>query len=116
MEALELLAGLDARYPANPLFRQRIAEIRDYLHDPASSADAWRELLRRARAGSVYAPQMTEVRARLGLASQLSAMNRTSDAIEQLKIVVDMHPTSPVGAIAQAESQLGAALARNPKK
>jgi tetratricopeptide (TPR) repeat protein len=116
MEALELLAGLDARYPANPLFRQRIAEIRDYLHDPASSADAWRELLRRARAGSVYAPQMTEVRARLGLASQLSAMNRTSDAIEQLKIVVDMHPTSPVGANAQAESQLGAALARNPKK
>jgi hypothetical protein len=116
MQALELLASLDARYPANPLFRQRIAEIRDsYLHDPASSADAWRELLGRARAGSIYAPQMTEVRARLGLASQLSAMNRTSDAIEQLKIVVDLHPTAPVGASAQAESQLRAALARSSK-
>ena len=51
--ALELLAGLDARYPQNPHFQQRIAEIRDtYLHDPASSAAAWRELLERALAGA----------------------------------------------------------------
>jgi len=117
MQALDLLAQLDARYPANPLFRQRIAEIRDtYLHDPAASADAWHELLERARAGSVYAPQMAEVRARLGLAAQLSAMNRTDDAIDQLKIVVNMHPSAPVGASAQAESRLRAALTRRQKK
>jgi len=116
MRALDLLASLDARYPGNPLFRQRVAEIRDvYLHDPQSSADAWRELLGRARAGSVYAPQMTEVRARLGLAAELTAMNRISDAIEQLKMVISLHPTAPVGARAQAESQLRAVLARSSK-
>jgi hypothetical protein len=114
--ALDLLAGLDARYPENPLFLQRIAEIRDtYLHNPASSAAAWRELLARARAGRVYAAAATEVRARLGLASQLTAMNRVNEAIEQLNIVVDMQPAAPIGAAAQAASQLRAARARSAK-
>lgn len=113
-EALVLLEQLDARYPANPLFRQRIAEVHDtYLHDHASSADAWRQLLARARAGSVYAAPATEVRARLGLASALTALHQTDAAIEQLRIVVDMHPTAPSGAQARAERALRAALARS---
>ena len=41
-QALELLEGLDARYPTNPLFLQRIAEVQDeYLHDRRASAAAW---------------------------------------------------------------------------
>jgi hypothetical protein len=116
-QALELLAGLDARYPANPHFHQRIAEIRDvYLHDAASSAAAWRELLERALAGRVYAARATEVRARLGLATELAAMNRVNEAIEQLQIVVSLHPAEPIGAAAHADAQLRAALARRAKK
>ena len=83
-DAIALLERLDARYPHNPLFRQRIAEIRDgYLHDHAASAAAWQMLLERALAGTVYSPRTTEVRARLGLASVLSAMNRTAEAIDR---------------------------------
>ena len=111
-EALDLLERLDARYPHNPLFLQLIAEIRDtYLHDHAASAAAWRLLLARA-VGSVYSARTTEVRARLGLASELSAMNRSADAIEQLQRVVDMHPIEPIGARERAERELRAAIAR----
>ena len=117
MRALELLEGLDSRHPTNPLFLQQIAEIRNrYLHDHAGSADAWRVLLQRATSGVVYEARTTEVRARLGLASELSAMNRVADAVEQLKIVVDLRPLSPIGARARAESDLRAALARLSKK
>ena len=50
--ALELLRGLDRRYPANPLFLERIAEVEDvYLHDLPASEAAWRTLLDRARHG-----------------------------------------------------------------
>jgi hypothetical protein len=115
--ALDFVAKLDARYPHNPLFLERIAEIRrGYLHDPSSSAEAWRTLLARATAGMVYAPEMTEVRARMGLANDLLAMDRANDAIEQLTIVVDKHPLSPIGAKAQADAQLRAARARSSKK
>lgn len=116
-EALDLLERLDVRYPNNPLFRERIAETRDvYLHDHAGSAAAWQALLARALAGRVYAARTTEVRARLGLASELSEMNRTAEAIEQLKRVVDMQPVEPLGARARAEHELRAALARTSRR
>jgi tetratricopeptide (TPR) repeat protein len=74
--ALELLEQLDARYPSNPLFRQRIAEIFDvYVHDHVASAGAWRDLLERARAGRVYAAAATETRARRGLEIELRAID-----------------------------------------
>jgi hypothetical protein len=112
-EALSLLERLDARYTHNPLFLQLIAEVHDaYLHDHAASAAAWRSLLTRALAGTTYSARTTEVRARLGLASQLSSMNRTSDAIEQLQRVVDMRPIEPIGARERAERELRAAIAR----
>ena len=52
--ALELLEGLDARYPTNPLFQRRIAEVQDeYFHDRARErggvADRDRSRARRAR-------------------------------------------------------------------
>jgi tetratricopeptide (TPR) repeat protein len=116
-EALDLLERFDARYPHNPLFLQRIAEIRDgYLHDRAASAAAWQALLARALSGTVYSPRTTEVRARLGLASVLSAMNRTAEAITHLQRVIDMRPIEPIGAREHAERELRAALARNSRR
>jgi hypothetical protein len=54
-EAIELLKTLDTRYPTNPLFLQRIAEISDeYLHDARASAAAWQALIDRATRDRVY--------------------------------------------------------------
>ena len=115
-DALGLLTNLDGRYPNNPLFLQLIADIREtYLHDHAASAAAWRLLLQRAVAGSVYSARPTEVRARLGLASELAAMNRSADAIDELRRVVDMHPIEPIGARERAERELRAAIARSSR-
>jgi hypothetical protein len=56
-EALTILKSLDARYPANPIFLQRIAELYDsYLHDTRASAAAWQLLIDRARRDRVYDP------------------------------------------------------------
>jgi hypothetical protein len=111
--ALTLLARLDARFPHNPLFLQSIADVRDrYLHDHTASAAAWQTLLTRALGGAIFSPQITEVRARLGLATQFSAMNRSTDAIAQLQRVVDLHPIEPSGARERAERELRAAIAR----
>jgi tetratricopeptide (TPR) repeat protein len=116
-DALALLEALDARYPHNPLFRQNVAEIRHkYLSDFTGSAAAWQQLLDRARAGSVYSPPTTEVRARLGLATAFSAQKRDHDAIEQLRIVVAMRPVEPNGALARAERELRAAVARSSRR
>jgi tetratricopeptide (TPR) repeat protein len=111
--ALDLLVALDARYPTNPLFLQRIAEVRDeYFHDAPASAAAYRELLARAHAGAVHAPRIVDVRARLGLAAQLIAMGARDEAIEQAQIVIDRHPIAPSGARARAIALLRAARAR----
>jgi hypothetical protein len=113
-QALASLERLDTRYPDNPLFLQRIAEIRDrYVHDQPASVAAWRQLLERARAGMVYNARTTEVRARLGLASGLANMNQVDAAVEQLRIVIDMRPIDPIGALADAEQQLRTARAQH---
>jgi hypothetical protein len=105
-DALRLLEQLVTQYPNNPLFRQRIAEVRsDYFHDHAASADAWRTLLALATSGAVYSASTTAVRARMGLATELAAMNQLDQAIEQLQIVIAMHPTEPPGAAERAERQ-----------
>jgi hypothetical protein len=115
--ALRRLESLDARYPHNPLFRQRIAEAREiYLHDHSGSAAAWQELLARARAGSVQAPRATEIRARLGLASMYASMNRVHDAIDEWNRVIEMRPTEPVGALARAQRELRAASAQRGRQ
>ena len=54
-DALAILRSLDARYPTNPLFLQRIAETYEaYLHDSRASAAAWQMLIERARRDGVY--------------------------------------------------------------
>ncbi|MBI3493652.1 MAG: hypothetical protein HY047_18035, partial [Acidobacteria bacterium] len=112
-DALALLDALDAQYPSNPLFLQRIAEVHEtYFHDQRASAAAWRLLVERARANHVFDARTTEVRARLGLATELLAMHNVDDAIAQLQVIVDLHPAEPIGARARAEAMLRAARAR----
>ena len=54
-EALAILRSLDARYPSNPIFLQRTAEMYDtYLHDTRASAAAWQTLIDRARSDRTY--------------------------------------------------------------
>ncbi len=66
--AIDLLTSLDARYPANPLFLQRIAETYDtYLHDARASAAAWKTLVDRARDNRVYDAPGTAMRAEIKL-------------------------------------------------
>jgi len=68
LRALELLQELDARYPTNPVFMRRIADVQDqYFHDRQASAKTLRALIERARAGRVYDAQQTEARARAAL-------------------------------------------------
>ena len=115
-DALNVLARLDARYPNNPIFLQLSADIHDtYLHDRVASAAAWRALVARAVAGTVYSARTTEVRARFGLASELAAMNRSADAIDELQRIVDMRPIEPIGARERAERELRAAIARSAR-
>ena len=62
--ALTLLESLDARYPANPIFLQRIADVHDvYFHDLNASASAWKRLIDRAREARVYDAALIEARA-----------------------------------------------------
>jgi hypothetical protein len=64
-DALALLESLDERYPSNPVFLERIAEVHDtYFHDLDASADAWQALLDRAENERVYRARMMAARAR----------------------------------------------------
>jgi tetratricopeptide (TPR) repeat protein len=106
-DALMLLEALDAQYPTNPLFLERIADAHEtYFHDSRASAAAWRALLERARANRVFDARSTEIRARLGLASELLRMNQVDAAIAQLQIIVDARPLEPIGARERATALL----------
>ncbi len=112
-EALTLLEGLHASYPHNPLFLQSIAEVQDvYLHDRAASLASWRELYSLAREGRAAMPEMSQVRARLGMASELTALGKPDEAIDLLRAVIAERPAAPYGAIATAWLKLGAACDR----
>jgi tetratricopeptide (TPR) repeat protein len=97
--ALELLRGLDQRYPSNPLFLQRIAEVeRDDVHDQAASMSAWQTLLDRATRGRVEFAAMSAVRARIGLAQELVTISQARRAIDLLAPLIDHPPSTPYGA------------------
>jgi hypothetical protein len=111
-EARAILEQLDRKYPTNPLFLQRIAEIdTTYFHDDSSSAAGWRRLLDRALAGRVYEPRIAETRARLGLAEALIAIHALDAAAAQLQIVIAAHPIEPIGARERAETLMKRARA-----
>lgn len=105
--ALALLGELHARYPHNPLFLQAAAEAQvEYRHDHAASLATWRSMFNLARQGRLALPQMSEARARVGIAEALDALFETDYAIEQLRIVVDTKPAAPYGLAARAALRL----------
>jgi len=111
--ALGLLEGLDARYPSNPQFLERIAEVQhEYFHDHQASAVAWQALIDRAREGRVNAARMAETRARLGLAAELIELSQPSAALDHLNVVVSTRSTTPYAAQALAQFELGRAYDR----
>ena len=109
--ALESLAVLTARHPRNPHFRQATADILDfYIDDTAASLRTWQSLLDAARRREVESPEMAEVSARLGVASQLDQLSQSEAALEHLRAVIASRPSAPFGAVARAQLQLGDAL------
>jgi tetratricopeptide (TPR) repeat protein len=110
---LALLEGLRARYPHNPLFVQRIAEVQlEYFHDPAASLATWLEMLREAEAGRLAEAALAATRARFGAAARLDALAQTDRAIDLLTAVVRDEPAAPHGALARAHYLLGTYLDR----
>ena len=112
-EALALLDGLRQRYPHNPLFVQAVAEMQDvYLHDHPASLATWRQMFDLARQRRLAMPEMSEARARVGMAEELDALLDTDYAVEQLRAVSDARPPAPYGLTALALLRLGEALDR----
>ena len=110
-DAMDALDALHARYPANPHFLQRIAEVRDeYFHDPAGSLAAWQRLAESAAAGG--APAIARTRGEIGMAAQLDRLFETDRAVTLLERVIARGPDRPAEAMALAQVQLGEALQR----
>lgn len=110
--ALQLLRGLDARYPSNPIFLQRIADVQHvYFSDHQASADTWQTLLSRAAAGRVAFASIADARARVGLASELIELSQARRAIELLDPLIRARTSDPHGTLALAELTLGDARA-----
>ena len=110
--ALELLQGLDARYPTNPLFLQRIADVRHvYFSDHQGSADSWKALLDRATAAGAALPQLAAARARVGLAAEEIELAAPARAIDLLSPVIRARSAEPYGVLALAFLTRGDAYA-----
>lgn len=111
--SVELLTALRTRHPHNPHFLQLAAEIEENnLGNPAASLQSWQALLDAARAGGVAEPDMSEVRARLGIARQLERLGEADAALPHLRAVIAANPEAPYGALAQAHLQLGQTMQR----
>ena len=112
-EALKLLGELRQRYPHNPLFVQAAAEVQNvYLHDHPASLATWRLMFDLARQRRLGLPDMSEARARLGIAEELEALHETDYAVEQLRVLVQANPSAPYGIGARALLRLGEAQDR----
>jgi len=108
--ALRLIEELRTRYPANPVFHIRLAEVQGlYVRNHQSALQTYRSMFDAARAGRIAAPVMSEVNARLGMAQEMDAMCDSAGAVEQLNAVIALKPSSPYGALARAHYQLGVA-------
>ena len=60
-----------------------------------------------ARQGRLAAPDISEARARIGIAEELDELFETDVAIEQLRMAADAKPSAPYGAAARAALRLG---------
>ena len=87
--ALKLIDGLRTRYPHNPVFYVRLAQVQaDYMRNHAAALQTYRMLFDAARAARVAAPELSAVNARLGMAQQMDALCETANTIEQLRAVI----------------------------
>jgi tetratricopeptide (TPR) repeat protein len=106
--ALELLQRLDARYPTNPLFLQRIADVQHvYFSDHQASADSWKTLLDRASASQVMLAPLAAARARVGLAAEQIELSAAGAAIAMLEPVIRERSREPYGVQALAHLTRG---------
>ena len=108
--AIELLHGLQAHYPGNPLYLAQIAHIQDaYEHDITASLETWRTLLGAAREQRANKAPLAEVQARLGAARMLEEVYLTDHAVEHLQAVTALKPQAPYSSLALAYLRLGEA-------
>lgn len=115
--ALRLIEGLVTRYPTNPVFYIRLAEVHgNYIRNHQAALQTYRSMLDAVRTGRIAAPATAEVLARLGMAHEMDALCDTAGAIEQLNAVIAMKPSAPYGAIARAYYQLGVAYDRAARR
>lgn len=106
--ALRLVEGLRARYPNNPVFSLRLADVQSsYMRNHHAALQTYRSMLDAARAGRIAVPAVSEIHARLGAAQEMDALCDGAAAIEQLNAVIALKPSSPYAALARAYYQLG---------
>jgi tetratricopeptide (TPR) repeat protein len=115
--ALQLIESLRARYPHNPHFYLRQADVQsNYLRDHLAARRTFQNLLDQARSGRVAMPAASEVHARLGLAQESDLLCESARAIEELRVVIAGRPSTPYGALARAYYQLGTAFDRSGRR
>jgi len=104
--ALELLRSLDARYPSNPVFLQRIGEVQEeYFHDHRASADAWTRLTARMRAGEAVNTRIAYAYLSLGIERlHLGDRDRAREALDTAIALATRDDADDV--IARARSQI----------
>ena len=108
MTALRLIEGLRSRYPHNPIFYIRLADVHgNYLRNHQAALQTYRSMLEAVRAGRLAMPAPSEVHARLGIAQEMDALCESAGAVEQLNAVIALKPSAPYGALARAHYQLG---------
>ena len=102
-KALALLEGLRARFPRNPVFVWRTAEVQDvYFHDRPAARNTFRALVAAAEARQVAAAPLALARGRLGLGEQLAELGDADRALEVLDPVIAARAGAPHGALARA--------------
>lgn len=115
--ALRLIEGLRDRYPHNPIFYLRLADVHaGYLRNHQAALQTYRSLADAARAGRVASPALSEVNARLGMARELDVLCDGAGAMEQLNAVIGQRPAAPYGALARAYYQLGVVHDRSGRR
>jgi tetratricopeptide (TPR) repeat protein len=115
--ALRLIDGLHTRYPHNPVFFLRLADVQAiYIRNHHAALQTYRAMLDAARAGRIASPELSEIYARLGVAQEMDALCDSAGAIEQLNAAIALKPAAPYGALARAHYQLGLVLDRSGRR
>ena len=97
-----LLRSLRQRYPGNPHFVQRIADVDDrYFHDAGAALADWQAMV--DAAAKMGDPVLADVEGRLGAAAALDELAETDRALAGVEHVRRRQPARPYGARAQAE-------------